>query len=169
MPVAPYVVEYFRHEWKPEVDPKLNRRLPVPGNGKVGDVKSGFAAACRRARRTSLVNARGEERGSRERMKWLEAARKFKFATPNTLRHTAGTWMAQGGVDLWKIAGWLGHSIERTTELYAHHHPDYLGEGSAVLEKRMKPENRSQVAINDGPSTDSRGFWRPDSENETAD
>ena len=46
--------------------------------------------------------------------------------TPHTLRHTAGTWMAQKGVPLWQIAGFLGHSHERTTELYSHHHPDYL-------------------------------------------
>src|SRR5262249_44030243 len=45
---------------------------------------------------------------------------------PHTLRHTAGTWMAQQGVSLHTIAGYLGHSHERTTELYAHHHPDYL-------------------------------------------
>ena len=46
--------------------------------------------------------------------------------TPHVLRHTAGTWLAQAGVDLHQIAGWLGHSNERTTELYAHHHPDYF-------------------------------------------
>ena len=46
--------------------------------------------------------------------------------TPHTLRHTAGTWMAQHGVPLWEIAGYLGHSHERTTELYSHHSPNYL-------------------------------------------
>src|SRR5262249_16414891 len=96
------------------------------------------------------------------RLKWLEAAAKFKRATPNTLRHTAGTWMAQAGVDLWKVAGWLGHSIERTTELYAHHHPNYLEEGSAALEARMEREDKSQVATNERLDADSRGFSRPD-------
>jgi integrase len=46
--------------------------------------------------------------------------------TSHTLRHTAGTWMAQRGVSLREIAGYLGHSEARTTELYAHHHPDYM-------------------------------------------
>ena len=46
--------------------------------------------------------------------------------TPHTLRHTAGTWMAQHGVPLWDIAGYLGHSHERMTELYSHHSPNYL-------------------------------------------
>jgi integrase len=38
---------------------------------------------------------------------------------PHTLRHTCGTWLAQAGVDLYEIAGWLGHTNQRTTELYA--------------------------------------------------
>jgi len=46
--------------------------------------------------------------------------------TPHTLRHTAGTWMAQKGVPYHEIAGYLGHTIERTTALYSHHHPDYM-------------------------------------------
>lgn len=158
---SPYVIEYFRYERKPEVNPTLGRRLPRIGGGKVGDIKSGFAAACRRARAVALTNARRAVHGSEERLRWLEANSKFKRATPNTLRHTAGTWMAQAGVDLWKIAGWLGHSIERTTELYAHHHPDYLGEGSSALETRMNREDRLQVAINDRRETDSRGSGRP--------
>lgn len=54
--------------------------------------------------------------------------------TSHTLRHTAGTWMAQRGVPLWEIAGYLGHSVSRTTELYAHHHPDFLKGARAAFE-----------------------------------
>lgn len=46
--------------------------------------------------------------------------------TPHTMRHTAGTWMAQDGVPMFEIAGWLGHGNERTSELYSHHHADHL-------------------------------------------
>jgi integrase len=56
--------------------------------------------------------------------------------TSHTLRHTAGTWMAQRGVPMHQIAGYLGHSVARTTELYAHHHPDYMREAKAALERR---------------------------------
>jgi integrase len=52
----------------------------------------------------------------------------------NTLRHTAGTWMAQRGVPLWQIAGWLGHSDARTSELYAHHSPEHLAEALSAME-----------------------------------
>jgi integrase len=70
-------------------------------NGRpIGDIKKAFAGACRRA---GLADV-----------------------TPHTLRHTCGTWMAQAGVPLWEIAGFLGHTVQRTTELYAHHHPSYV-------------------------------------------
>jgi len=54
--------------------------------------------------------------------------------TPHALRHTCGTWMGQAGVPLWEIAGYLGHSIARTSELYAHHHPDHMSRARASLE-----------------------------------
>lgn len=53
---------------------------------------------------------------------------------PYTLRHTCGTWLAQGGVDLWVIAGWLGHTQARTTELYAHHAPGFLKAARKVMD-----------------------------------
>jgi integrase len=54
--------------------------------------------------------------------------------TPHTLRHTAGTWMAQAGVPMWEIAGYLGHSHERTSELYSHHHADHLNRAREALD-----------------------------------
>ena len=56
--------------------------------------------------------------------------------TPHTLRHTCGTWLAQRGVDLHQIGGWLGHSDARTTALYAHHHPDYQEEARRAFDRR---------------------------------
>jgi site-specific recombinase XerD len=44
--------------------------------------------------------------------------------------------MAQNGVPLWEICGMLGHSMWRTTELYAHHHPDHLKNAREGLERR---------------------------------
>lgn len=53
---------------------------------------------------------------------------------PYTLRHSCGTWMAQEGVPLWQIGGWLGHSQQRTTELYSHHHPDHMAQARKVMD-----------------------------------
>lgn len=75
---------------------------------RVGSVKKGFATAAERA-------------GIPE-------------CTAHTLRHTAGTWMAQAGVKIEEIAGYLGHSSSQTTELYAHHHPDYMENARSAFE-----------------------------------
>lgn len=77
---------------------------------KIADVKTGFNSAASRA------GLRG--------------------VTSHTLRHTAGTWMAQAGVPLREIAGYLGHSEQRTTELYAHHHPDYMAGAKEAFDHR---------------------------------
>jgi integrase len=62
----------------------------------------------------------------------------LRDVSPHTLRHTCGTWMAQRGVDLWQIAGWLGQSLATTTELYAHHHPDYMEDAKKSADRRNK-------------------------------
>lgn len=59
--------------------------------------------------------------------------------TPHVLRHTKATWMAQAGVDMFKIANVLGDSVQTVTKTYAHHHPDYqrdaveVGPGAPLL------------------------------------
>ncbi|QQR69070.1 MAG: site-specific integrase [Alphaproteobacteria bacterium] len=73
----------------------------------VADIKTSFSAACVRAGLTGV--------------------------TPHTLRHTAGTLMAKAGVDMFFIGRVLGHSIQRTTEKYAHHRPEYLRTAVDVL------------------------------------
>lgn len=54
--------------------------------------------------------------------------------SPYTLRHTGATLMAAKGVRMREIAGMLGHSQERTTELYAKHHPDFLSSAADTLD-----------------------------------
>ncbi|RYF23323.1 MAG: site-specific integrase [Oxalobacteraceae bacterium] len=74
------------------------------------DVKKSFARACRDAGLSGV--------------------------TPHTLRHTCATWQAQAGVDMHAIGGWLGHSSARTTEQYAHHHPDYFQAALTAADRR---------------------------------
>lgn len=66
--------------------------------------------------------------------------------TPHTLRHTAASWMAQNGVPMSTIAGYLGHSSERVTErVYAHQSPDYLDSARSALEGG--PRRRRNVSM----------------------
>jgi len=68
----------------------------------------------------------------------LEAAAKAAgvgHVTPHMFRHSAAVWMAQEGVEMRKIAQYLGHSDVRTTErIYALYSPDYLRDAAAALE-----------------------------------
>lgn len=92
----------------------------------IKDVQTAFDGACARA--DAYLRRKAREAGQ------PEPEPRFTDVTPNTLRHTCGTWLAQKGVDLWKVGNWLGHSNERTTELYAHHHPSFLADAKRALE-----------------------------------
>ncbi|MEO0630997.1 MAG: site-specific integrase, partial [Planctomycetota bacterium] len=55
--------------------------------------------------------------------------------SPYVLRHTGATLMAARGVPMRQIAGFLGHTTERTTEIYSKHHPDFLQEAASTLDE----------------------------------
>jgi integrase len=55
----------------------------------------------------------------------VELAGIRKKISPHTLRHTAATWLMQGGVDKWETAGFLGMSEQMVDRVYGHQHPDF--------------------------------------------
>jgi integrase len=77
---------------------------------RIGDIKKGFAAACKRA--------------------GLEGV------SPHCLRHTAATWLMQAGTDLWEAAGFLAMSIETLQRVYGHHHPDHMRQAAENIGRR---------------------------------
>jgi integrase len=102
-------------------------------------VPRGLLAALRRAQRRATCDHVIAYRGAPVldvKTAFNNAAERagIPACTSHTLRHTAGTWMALAGVPLHMIAGYLGHSHERTTTLYAHHHPDFLQAAKAAFE-----------------------------------
>ena len=97
---------------------------------RILDIKVGFnRAAIDAGFSEPMLNATGKPLLDSKRL-----PRHRSTIVPHVLRHTAGTWMAQKGVPLWQIAGWLGHSHERTSELYAHHCPDYLDKAKEAFD-----------------------------------
>jgi integrase len=66
----------------------------------VQDIKTGFKAACRRA--------------------------KIKELRVHDLRHTAASWMVEAGVDLVTVSKILGHSSIQMTMRYAHPTPENM-------------------------------------------
>lgn len=92
---------------------------------QLGDVKRAFATAAVRAGMFK-VETRKDADG-----KPVEV--KVPTISPHTLRHTCGTWLAQKGTPMFEIAGFLGHTYERTVELYAHHHPDFMSHAKEAM------------------------------------
>jgi len=48
-----------------------------------------------------------------------------KAVTPHWLRHTAATWLMEGGCDLWEAAGYLGMTTKTLEDNYGHHRADH--------------------------------------------
>jgi hypothetical protein len=88
---------------------------------RIGDIKKGFAAACKRAG--------------------------IEGATPHTLKHTAATWLMQAGTDPWQAAGFLSISVEILLRVYGHHHPD---QREAAQNIGRRPRNRVMFPLRSG-------------------
>jgi integrase len=79
---------------------------------RLGDVKRGFASACRHAGLDGV--------------------------SPHVLRHTCATWLMQAGVPMWEATGFLGMTRETLERVYGHHHPDHLREAADALSGRPR-------------------------------
>lgn len=55
------------------------------------------------------------------------------------LRHTFATRSVQAGVDLYKVQRLLGHKSPIMTQRYAHHYPESLRDGVAILDRVAVP------------------------------
>jgi integrase len=64
----------------------------------------------------------------------------FRF---HDLRHTAASWMVQGGADIYAVQKILGHSHVRTTQRYAHQSPEHLESQIGVLDEFLSPKKKS--------------------------
>jgi integrase len=107
VPIPAKLLPHLRRARRRGTD--LGYVLHIDGK-RIGNIKKGFAAACRRA---------GVE-----------------GVSPHTLRHTAATWLMQAGVQHWQAAGFLAMSEKTLRDVYGHHHPDYLREAAEAISKR---------------------------------
>ena len=58
---------------------------------------------------------------------------------PYTIRHTMATELRKRGVPPWEVSGMLGHRSEyKTTEIYAHYAPDYLGDAAGAIDEYFR-------------------------------
>lgn len=115
--------------------PRTNKRRPIISIPR--GLRAALVRAHQRASSPWVITYEGKPI-KRIRRAFDSACRRAGLTdvTRNTCRHTCGTWLAQAGVSLHQIAGWLGHTNTRTTELYAHHSPDHFGEARRAMERR---------------------------------
>jgi integrase len=57
--------------------------------------------------------------------------------TPHWMRHTAATWLMLSGVELYKAAAYLGMTVAVLEKHYGHHQPDFQGDASKRIQKRV--------------------------------
>jgi integrase len=60
------------------------------------------------------------------------AAAGIRHGTQHDMRHTAASWLVQGGMDLYKLQALLGHENHKTTQKYAHLKPDAFDDAQAI-------------------------------------
>ena len=65
------------------------------------------------------------------------------WVTAHVFRHSAATWMAEGGIPMAEIAQFLGHRDSRITErVYARFSPSYLRGAASMLELEQSADFR---------------------------
>lgn len=94
------------------------------------------------------LHAMGDERYLDKDWCWRQFAKVrvragLEDVTLHTCRHTCASRLVQGGMDLYRVKEWLGHSSITVTERYAHLAPSSLDHGTNILEQAAQPRLRS--------------------------
>ncbi|MFQ5949784.1 MAG: tyrosine-type recombinase/integrase [Nitrospiria bacterium] len=126
---------------------KNRERRTIPLNGKVLELLMAKEAV---GKKRGLVfhSLRGTKINAQNLLRAFYAAKEktkignFRF---HDLRHTFATRLAQAGVDLYKVQRLLGHKTPAMTQRYAHHSPESLRDGVAVLDQMDAKEPAKKV------------------------
>ena len=97
-----------------------------------------------------VIAKRGERLAGRLRKGWSGARDDGgldRAVTPHVLRHTCGTWLANGGIKSREAADFLGMTEQKFEDTYYHAHPDFQrGIGAA-----FDAAKRTEADIGNGP------------------
>jgi integrase len=56
--------------------------------------------------------------------------------TPHWLRHTAATWLMEGGADVWDASAYLGMTAATLEKHYGHHRPDHQAAARRAISRQ---------------------------------
>lgn len=122
---------------------KNHERRTIPLNGRVFELLVGKHGGKIKSQdlvfSTSCNTVRDERNLTRAFYVALEKA-EIENLTFHDLRHTFATRMVQKGVDIYKVQRLLGHKSPVMTQRYAHHSPESLRDGVAVLDGSSKAD-----------------------------
>ncbi|WP_245904804.1 tyrosine-type recombinase/integrase [Pseudoroseicyclus aestuarii] len=122
---------------------QIDLRLPDSRTRKgraVVPMNSGLRTALTAAHDAALSDfvveyAGGQVKSIRKGFDGAVERAQLKDVTIHTLRHTAAVHMAAAGIDMRRIAQFLGHTNTATTErVYARFAPDHLADAAEVLD-----------------------------------
>jgi integrase len=122
----------------PPGTPQTNKRRPtIPMTPTAREV---VIEAIRRSQSGYLIERNGERLYSlRKAFATHAASVGLPGLTPYVLRHTGATLLSAAGVPMQQISAMLGHTSERTTQIYAKRRPEFLAAASSTLEGLFKP------------------------------
>jgi integrase len=118
----------FREPGRPRT---RKRRVPVPINDTLHAALTEAAALS--TAETVIEYAGGAVARIKHAFRDTAARAHLAGVTPHVLRHTAVTWLLQGGVDPWQVAGFTGMTVEMVQQVYGHHHPEHLRAAARAL------------------------------------
>lgn len=118
----------FREAGQPRT---RKRRVPAP----INDTLHAALAEAKNAATCEHVIEWGGAPLARIKHAFRDAATRagLQGVTPHVLRHTAVTRALQRGMDPWKVAGFVGMTLEMVQQVYGHHHPDHLRDVARAL------------------------------------
>jgi integrase len=132
VPIPPRLLPHLRRARRRGSD--LGPVLHI--NGKpIGNIKKGFAAACRRA---GLVRWEKVKEDTADGAP-CSVVRAVPTVTPHTLRHTAASWLMQSGIPILEAAGYLAMSEKTLVATYGHYHPDWLRGAANAIGRHQEP------------------------------
>lgn len=139
-PIPPRLLPFLKAARKRTRQYVIEAERPVMGAdgvtrmepGPLGNIKRAFATAAVRAGLCEQVrDVQGKPLFDDEGRPVMEPN-----ITPHGLRHSAITWLLQDGIDIWKVSGFIGVSVDTIERTYGHHCPKRMDE--AMLAPRGK-------------------------------
>ncbi len=121
----------------------------------LNDLAHGVIASLPAGRPVDLLLSGVEGNRLSQYTKRLFKSQGIHDASFHSLRHTAASWLAMSGVDLYAVGQVLGHKTPRMTQRYAHLSPSYMASAVGKLDQAFAGV---LMAGNDGTPTGLSGM-----------